>query len=267
MSWNAPRLGAGLASHPNLERHARYRWAAEALAGGRVLDAACGVGWGTALLAGGCAEAVGVDLSPAAIAEAREAHGEAARFERGDLRELPFGDGDFDHVVCFEALAHVADPPQALDELRRVLRAGGALLVSVPNGAVYPPGNPLHRSELDSAELEALLGERFANVAVHRQQSYHASLLGSASMLAHDDPAAPIAADVVKALGGAPGSELHAVAAAGDGELPPPPAVLALGELLDYREREARLEEWRERAVAAEARAAAQARKLRSLEA
>jgi SAM-dependent methyltransferase len=251
-----------LAAHPNPERHARYRWAAEIVSGGRVLDAGCGAGWGTAVLAKGGAEAVGIDLSPVAISEARNANGNAARFEQRDMREMPFADGEFDHVVCFEAIAQVANLGHTLDEFRRVLRPGGKLLVSAPNRAAYPAGNPLHLSEIDSAELETLLGERFAKVAVHRQQSYHASLLGSAAMLAHDDPEMPVTASIVKALGEPPGSELHAVAAATDGELPVVPAWLALGELVDYREQQSQLEEWRERAVEAEARVLAQARKL-----
>lgn len=265
MSWTRPRLGAGLSSPPNPERHARYCWAAELVVGGRVLDAACGAGWGTALLARRAGEAVGIDLSPPAIAEARREHGERAGFHEGDLCEMPFGDGEFDHVVCFEALAQVDETGRALDELRRVLRPRGTLLVSAPNGGVYPPGNPLHRSEIESVELEALLGARFARVAVHRQQSYHASLLGSTELLAHDDPTPPIEASIVKSVGGPQGSELHAVAVATDGELPAPPAWLALGELVDYEEQRAQLEEWRERAVKAEAQALAQARQLREL--
>lgn len=177
------------------ERAARYRWAAAAVAGARVLDAGCGAGAGTAML-GRRAEAVGVDLSPAAIAAARRKHGGEAGFAEGDIRSLPFGDGEFDAAVCFEALTHVADPAAALDELRRVLKPGGLLLVSAPDPAAYPPGNPLELSRLEPAELEAMLGERFANVAVHSRRS------GAAS--------------------------LYAVGAASDGDLPPAPPDLAL---------------------------------------
>jgi SAM-dependent methyltransferase len=255
-----------LSPHPNPERHARYRWAEGIVDGGRLLDAGCGVGWGTMRLAGKASEAIGVDISPVAIADARNAYGKNARFEQGDLRDLPFEDDEFDYAICFETIAQVAETERALDELRRVLRSAGTLLISSPNPAAYPPGNPLHVREIDPGRLEALLGERFANVAVHRQQSYHASLLGPAAMLAHDESATPVAASVVKAIGGGPGSELHNVAAASDSELPAPPAWIALGDLVDYREQQELLEEWRERAVMAEARVAAQARKLRSLE-
>jgi SAM-dependent methyltransferase len=246
-----------------LERQARYRWAAEVAGGGRVLDAACGAGWGTAVLAAKAAAAVGVDFSPAAVGDARREHGGLADFHEGDLRELPFGRGEFDSVVCFEAIAHVAEPERVLDELHRVLRAGGTLLISAPNRGAYPPGNPLHLSEIASAELERMLGERFANVAVHRQQTHFASLLCSTKTQAAADVDMPIDVQVRKVAGGPAGSELHAVAAASDDELPPAPAWLVLGEAADYEEQQRQLAEWRERAVRAEAEALALRKELR----
>jgi len=248
---------------PVPERHARYRWAAEAVDDGRVLDAACGAGDGTAMLAESAVQAVGVDLSPAAIAEAKRRHGERARFVEGDLRALPFADGDFEYAVCFEALAHIAEPEGALDELRRVVRPGGTLLVSTPNPATYPPGHPLHLSSTGPEELERLLRTRFANVAVHRQQTYLASLLVGQDLPARDDAPAEIAVHVTKLAGEGPGSELYAVAAASDGELPREPAWLALGQEVGHGEQQRMLGEWQDRAVRAEAEASALRRKLR----
>jgi SAM-dependent methyltransferase len=248
---------------PAPERHVRYRWAAAVVAGGRVLDAGCGTGWGTAVLAERARETVGIDFSPAAVLDARSTHGERAQFLLGDLRDLPLADGELDHAVCFEALGHVAEPERVLDELRRVLRPGGTLLVSAPNPAAYPAGNPLHLSATTPDELERLLRARFANVAVHRQQTYFASLLGDAELLVHEDPTAEIEVGVAKLRGEPPGSELHAVAAASDGKLPPAPALLALGEDAAYEERQRPLEQWRQRAVEAEAEVCALQRKLR----
>lgn len=249
------------------ERHARYAWAADSLGEGhRVLDAASGTGWGTAFLARHGARAVGVDVSPAAIAEARERHGEPAEFREGDLRELPCEDGEFDRAVCFEALAHVAEPAQVLDELRRVLRPGGLLLVSAPNSGVYPPGNPLHLSEPGPEELEQMLRARFGNVAVHRQRPYLASLLCDTETLALAGPEVEIDVRVTKLAGSPAGSELHTVAAAGDSELPPAPAELALADDADRATQEATLREWQQRAIEAEAETEALRRELAALQ-
>lgn len=232
------------------EREVRYRWAAGLVTDGRVLEVGCGRGVGAALLAEAAAGVTGVDLSPASIGDAVGECGGSVEFREGDLRGLPFGDGEFDCAVCFEALVRVAEPEKGLDELQRVLKPGGLLLLSVPNPEVYPAGNPLHLCEVGAEELEAMLRRRFAHVAVYPQRVCFASLLG-------DEP--------VNVAGETGGSPLHFVAAASDGELPPAPNWLALGENVDHHsEQERLLREWQERAVRAEAEAEALRRELRS---
>jgi SAM-dependent methyltransferase len=244
--------GSGPTLEP--ERQVRYAWAARLLAGSRVLDAGCGTGSGTALLAGCAREAIGVDTSPLAIDDARRLHARPRlQFRQADMRDLPFDEAEFEAVVCFEALSQVSDPELALDELARVLGAGGLLLVSVPNRERYPPGNPLHLSEMSSAELERSLATRFASVVVYRQQTYHASLLSTAATLAHDDPNVRIDLEARKTWGEPPGSELYAVAAASDGRLPAEPAEMALGRSIDLVDQQRRLQDLEQRCVKAEA--------------
>jgi SAM-dependent methyltransferase len=247
----------------SLEREIRYRWAAEATAGGRVLDAACGRGWGTAVLAVTATAAVGVDFAPGPILDAQRDHGEVADFHEGDLRNLPFNEEEFDGVVCFEALAHVAEPSAVLDELCRVLRSGGRLLVSAPNPSTYPQGNPLHLSEITPNALSEMLSERFANVAVYGQWSCFASLLIPQEGSTSDGFSAEIKPRTMRLGNTTPGSELHAVAVASDGELPPPPSWLAVGENPAYESQQMVLEEWQERAIEAEAEVLALKRELR----
>ena len=74
---------------------ARYRFAAQFARGRRVLDAACGEGYGTAILAAaGARAAVGVDIDQPTVDHARAKYG--LDFERADVAELPFEDGSFD---------------------------------------------------------------------------------------------------------------------------------------------------------------------------
>jgi SAM-dependent methyltransferase len=78
---------------------------------------------------------VGVDVSEVAVESARKRGLDARRIEPGE--ELPFPDGHFGTVVCFEVLEHLVEPRRAAQELFRVLRPGGFLVVSVPNVAYW----------------------------------------------------------------------------------------------------------------------------------
>jgi SAM-dependent methyltransferase len=159
------------------EHQVRYRHAMRLVAGRRVLDAGCGVGWGTTLLAdAGATSVIGLDIDAEALEDAK-GRTEAAVFVRGSLMELPFADGSFDVVVCFEAIEHVTDPLVGLDELRRVLAPGGVLTVSSPHPGVYPPGNPFHIHEFTPDELQGELLKRFGHATPWEQHSMLASVL------------------------------------------------------------------------------------------
>ncbi|HXY50014.1 MAG TPA: methyltransferase domain-containing protein [Terriglobales bacterium] len=101
--------------------------------GSRVLDVACGPGFLALAFPQHCREVIGLDLTdaPLAIAEKkRQARGLAnVRFQRGDADRLPFGDGEFDVVVCRFALHHVEDPGRVLREMARVCRPQGKVAV------------------------------------------------------------------------------------------------------------------------------------------
>lgn len=104
-------------------------------AGSRVLEAGCGVGGQTVLLArrSPLAEFTSVDISRDSIDKAMaliEKEGLSnVRFRQADIMDMPFADESFDHVfVCF-LLEHLEEPPQALLKLKKVLRAGGTITV------------------------------------------------------------------------------------------------------------------------------------------
>ncbi|MDO5738921.1 MAG: class I SAM-dependent methyltransferase [Ornithinimicrobium sp.] len=106
--------------------------------GRRVLDAGCGSGPLSADLRDRGALVSGFDLSPAMVALARERLGAEVDLKVADLAErLPYEDDSFDVVVCSLALHYLKDWVAPLTELRRVLRPGGHLVVSVPHPAAY----------------------------------------------------------------------------------------------------------------------------------
>jgi SAM-dependent methyltransferase len=97
----------------------------------RILDAGCGTGGMLDLYRSWPdAEAVGVDLSPDALAFT---HGRGhERLARADLMLLPFRSGTFDVVTALDVIEHVSDDARAVQEISRVLRPGGILVASVP---------------------------------------------------------------------------------------------------------------------------------------
>jgi len=153
------------------EHLVRYRLALQLADSRRVLDAACGSGYGTALLSRAASSAIGVDIDEATIAYARSKH-QACEFAVGDVADLPFEADAFDLVVCFETIEHVVDPDQVLQELRRVLSEDGLLVISTPNKHQYLVENEFHRREFSHEEFVELLSARFAHVEVMLQHNW-----------------------------------------------------------------------------------------------
>lgn len=113
----------------------RYALAARHAGGGPVLEVACGTGIGLGLLADAGGRVVGCDIDPdnLRIASATWASDDRIRLEAGDATRLAYADGAFACVVCFEALYYFADLPRCLDEMIRVLRPGGTLVLCMVN--------------------------------------------------------------------------------------------------------------------------------------
>ncbi|MGH2784968.1 MAG: methyltransferase domain-containing protein [Actinomycetota bacterium] len=146
------------------QRHVvAYRQAADRVAGMDVLDAGCGEGYGSAMLAARAASVVGVDLERDVIEHAAERY-PGVRFETGDLATLGFADASFDAVVTFQVIEHMQSPRGFVAECARVLRPGGLLVLSTPNRLTFSPTgvrNPFHTVEFAPAELRSVLEDRF----------------------------------------------------------------------------------------------------------
>lgn len=113
-------------------------------AGSLVLEAGCGVGAQTVILAGNSPQAsfISIDISEESLAEAQRRVREAAftnvTFQPADIFELPYPPAHFDHVfVCF-VLEHLPDPNGALEALARVLKPGGSItVIEGDHGSAY----------------------------------------------------------------------------------------------------------------------------------
>src|SRR5438128_2513632 len=109
----------------------RYDFARPYVAGGSVLDVACGTGYGQARLRRRARRVVGVDADLDAVRTAARGDGVGPALV-GDGARLPFGDGVFDVVTSFETLEHLDERDRFLSELRRVLKPDGVCVLSTP---------------------------------------------------------------------------------------------------------------------------------------
>jgi SAM-dependent methyltransferase len=143
-----------------------YRWIAERVRGRRVVDLACGEGYGSAELARTAASVVGVDANPEAFEHARAKYPQVV-FER-NMVEL--WEGDVDCVVFLQTIEHVPDPDGVLERIRALIGPDGVAYVSTPNVLTLAPkgeersGNPWHVREYRPDEYRELCERHFARV-------------------------------------------------------------------------------------------------------
>jgi SAM-dependent methyltransferase len=157
-------------------RHlAVYEWIGARVAGLRVLDMACGEGYGCEVLWRSAASVVGVDANPEAYDHARLRYErQGLRFERGMVENWrPTVAGEpaaFDAVVFLQTIEHVQDPVAVLAHLRSLLVDGGVVYVSTPNVLTLASSgsersdNPWHTREYRASEFDQLCRSGFAEV-------------------------------------------------------------------------------------------------------
>jgi len=172
------------------EHVARYRFAKDFVRGQRVLDIACGEGYGAAALSrAGARTVVGIDVLPDVCDHARRKYGLDAR--AGDAQAIPLPDRSIDRVVSFETIEHVDAPAVFVRECARVLVPDGMLIVSSPNRPVYSSDgsqNPFHRHEFDEREFVDLLRAEFRRVRLYTQFPRSAAWWSPRSLSAERSP-------------------------------------------------------------------------------
>jgi ubiquinone/menaquinone biosynthesis C-methylase UbiE len=149
----------------------RYEFAKQFCMNKKVLDVACGSGYGTKLLSEKANSVVGVDLSSEGIKYAQLNYQQKnITFRQADATNLDFlKDKSFDLVVSFETIEHISDYRKFVSEVERVLRDDGIALISTPNKRYSSPGlekpkNPFHVIEFYQKDYELLLNEKFKDI-------------------------------------------------------------------------------------------------------
>ena len=163
----------------------RYAFACRFVGNKRVLDIACGEGYGSAALQrAGATQVIGVDISEEVCCHVRAKYGIDAR--QASAEQIPVADGSIDVIVSFETIEHVPDPRRFLDECVRILIPGGRLIISTPNKGIYggDSPNPYHCSEMTEDEFSSTLRATFGKVDFYSQHPHSAAWWSPRSLAA-----------------------------------------------------------------------------------
>lgn len=171
-----PRQGIDPLSY--VDHLARYMFAAR-VAFGHVLDAACGIGYGAALVASRSSQVIAsvlaCDISADAIRYAKENfHHKSVKYHvRNVLADFPMWDGPFTTILAFEMIEHLGDPEAFLANAKYAMTGDGLLIISTPAREFNPPGverrTKHHINEYTTDEFYRLLSAYFNHVAVFSQ--------------------------------------------------------------------------------------------------
>ena len=162
----------------------RYLWVSQRIADKRVLDIACGEGYGSALLAEVAEYVLGVDISPLSVDHASATYIRSnIEFRVGTTSNIPCENASFDNVVSFETIEHlcVEDQILFLEETKRVLGENGSFIVSTPNKLLYSDRNAYkneyHLREFYQDEFIVFLQQYFKHVILLGQRVYPTSYI------------------------------------------------------------------------------------------
>lgn len=164
-------------SQLRIEHIQRYKSVRKLVEGKIVLDAACGEGYGSEILSKSAAWVFGIDISSDAVEHAAWKYfgNENLTFMKGNIEELPFENKSLDVVVSFETIEHVPGKTQGifLQEIKRVLKEDGFLVMSTPNKEIYSDlyhfTNKFHIKEFYEKEFKDFLLHEFKNVKLYNQ--------------------------------------------------------------------------------------------------
>ncbi|MBM7322291.1 class I SAM-dependent methyltransferase [Agrobacterium pusense] len=182
MEFTGERYIPGVGGSIALEHEHRYRMCIDAVKGKKVLDIACGEGFGSALLSKSAEFVFGVDIDADAVKHASTTYtSENVAYLQGSCSQIPLDDCSVDVVVSFETIEHHDEHEQMMVEIRRVLKPGGALIISSPDKKTYTDArnfkNKFHVKELYYHEFQELLDKHFKHVTILGQRIVYGSAI------------------------------------------------------------------------------------------
>ncbi len=125
-----------------------------------VLEVGTGVGYGVSIIAPHAERFVTMDKQPPTLSDLPS----NCEVVKASAPKLPFADGSFDWVVTFQVVEHIDRDSKFIEEVARVLRPNGRLIISTPNAPMSLTRNPWHVREYTAEEFTDLLTPHFAEV-------------------------------------------------------------------------------------------------------
>jgi ubiquinone/menaquinone biosynthesis C-methylase UbiE len=182
LDWTGERYLPNVPGIIMAEHQHRYVFANNFVKGKVVLDIACGEGYGSYYISNAAQQVIGVDISKDAVTHAAQKYNrENLSYLTGDCAQIPLDDNSVDVIISFETIEHHDKHVVMMNEIHRVLKEDGLLIISSPDKHYYSDipnySNPYHVKELYRDELEALIQTYFSNTCILSQKLCAASLI------------------------------------------------------------------------------------------
>jgi len=155
----------------------RYFFASKFVKNKKVLDLACGEGYGVEIISKSAKSVIGIEIDKKTTMHAKKKYrAKNIKFITSSITEIPIpGKHLFDVIVCFEAIEHIKEQKKILQEVKRLIKKNGLFIISTPNKKVYryeeKNSNPFHEKELSISEFRNLLKSFFSNVQIYGQKA------------------------------------------------------------------------------------------------
>lgn len=174
--WSGERLETFVYGYDTVDHLHRYAIALEFIQNKKVVDIACGEGYGSSLISKYAENVVGIDIDKKTISDAIEKYKNPnLRFVVGSADLIPIDSKSIDVVVSFETLEHHDKHVEMYSEIKRILKPDGLLIISSPDKKYYSELknriNPFHVKELYIEEFREITTSFFKYVSIYFQKS------------------------------------------------------------------------------------------------
>jgi len=182
LQWTGERFLPDVEGDVQLEHLHRYYLASRLAHGKKVLDIACGEGYGSNILADVALSVTGIDISEEAILCAQNKYNkENLNYIQGECTQIPLPDHSVDLIVSFETIEHHDRHLEFILEIKRVLKKEGLLIISSPDKKEYSDltghDNQFHVKELYYPEFERLIKGKFKHHVMLGQRIKYGSYI------------------------------------------------------------------------------------------